>query len=598
MKHLNTLGFLILAAALVAVPLYAGNEYELRLFMLFLIYGIIAVGLNVLVGLTGLVSLGQAGLFALGSYTGAILATRLNFDILACSIVAAVVSGMFGALLAYPSVRVRGVYLAVVTIAFGIIVENVAIEWQSLTGGTTGLTSIPRPNIFGFKLSGFAFYGVLAGTLFVFTILIHHLRLSRYGRAMLAVSQSETASRALGINPTGVRTLAFVIASITAGVAGTFYAFLNSYISPDIFTFSDSVRFLLMVILGGAGTTFGAVVGAYILTYLPEYLQQFAIWQRFAYGALLLLVMFILPRGILGTLGALLSRVRPVPKAPEASEGISAETSLCHEARELPAELVAHDLTVRFGGLTALSQASLHVRGGEVHALIGPNGAGKSTFINTISGFYRPNEGRFELDGIELTGRSSRQIARVGLARTFQNTELFGDLSVLDNVMVGYDQRLSYGLFGALLQTPRMWREERECRKTAIGLLDFVGLLPQANDAAKFLPFGLQRRLEIARALAAKPRLLLLDEPAAGLTTQEIDDLEIMIRKIANLGISVLLIEHHVELIMALADTVTVLDYGQVIASDTPAVVQNDPRVIEAYFGTSHSNADDNEVVA
>lgn len=590
MRHLNTIGFLIFAAILIAVPLQAGNEYELRLFMLFLIYGIIAVGLNVLVGLTGLVSLGQAGLFALGSYTGAILAIRLHFDIVACSIIAAIVSGLFGALLAYPSVRVRGVYLAVVTIAFGIIVENVAIEWQSLTGGTTGLTSIPRPSVFGFRISGFAFYAVLAGTLFVFTLLIHHLRLSRYGRAMLAVSQSETASRALGINPTGIRTLAFVVASVTAGIAGTFYSFLNSYISPDIFTFSDSVRFLLMVILGGAGTTFGSVIGAYILTYLPEYLQQFAIWQRFAYGALLLLVMFILPRGILGTLGVLFQRFRPAEPVPDASEGISAETSLHHEAREMPAELVASNLTVRFGGLTALSHASLRVKGGEVHALIGPNGAGKSTFVNTISGFYHPNEGQFELDGLQLTGRSSRQIARVGLARTFQNTELFGDLSVLENVMVGYDQRLSYGIFDAVLRMPRMWREERECRKTAIGLLDFVGLLPQANNAAKFLPFGLQRRLEIARALAAKPRLLLLDEPAAGLTTQEIDDLEAMIRKIANLGISVLLIEHHVELIMALADTVTVLDYGQVIASDTPAVVQNDPRVIEAYFGTSLSH--------
>ncbi|HEY0235080.1 MAG TPA: branched-chain amino acid ABC transporter ATP-binding protein/permease [Afipia sp.] len=591
MRYLNTLGFLIFAAILVIVPLKAGNEYELRLFMLFLIYGVIAVGLNVLVGLTGLVSLGQAGLFALGAYTGAILSMRLHFDIVACSISAAIVSGLFGALLAYPSVRVRGVYLAVVTIAFGIIVENVAIEWQSLTGGTTGLTSIPRPNVFGIKLSGFAFYGILAGTLFVFTLLIHHLRLSRYGRAMLAVAQSETASRALGINPTGIRTLAFVVASVTAGVAGTFYAFLNSYISPDIFTFSDSVRFLLMVILGGAGSTFGAVIGAFILTYLPEYLQQFAIWQRFAYGALLLIVMFVLPRGILGSLQVVFDRFRPADPVPSASEGIAAEDSLRHESRELPAELVASDLTVRFGGLTALSHASLRVKGSEVHALIGPNGAGKSTFVNTISGFYRPNEGRFELDGINLTGLPSRQIARIGLARTFQNTELFGDLSVLDNVRVGYDQRLSYGLFGALLRTPRMRREERECRETAIGMLDFVGLLPQANNAAKYLPFGLQRRLEIARALSAKPRLLLLDEPAAGLTTQEIDDLEIMIRKIAKLGISVLLIEHHVDLIMALADTVTVLDYGQVIASDTPAVVQNDPRVIEAYFGTSLSHA-------
>ncbi|MGX9427843.1 MULTISPECIES: branched-chain amino acid ABC transporter ATP-binding protein/permease [Bradyrhizobium] len=591
MRHLNATGFLVFGLVLIAVPLQAANEYELRLFMLFLIYGLIAAGLNVLVGLSGLVSLGQAGFFALGSYTAAILATRLHFDVVACCISAAVVCSLFGALLAYPSVRVRGVYLAVVTIAFGIIVENVAIEWQSLTGGTTGLTSIPRPNLFGIKLSGFAFYWVLAGALFVAVLLIHHLRYSRYGRAMLAVAQSETAARALGINPTAIRTLSFAVASVTAGIAGALYAFLNSYISPDIFTFSDSVRFLLMVILGGAGSTFGGVIGAYILTYLPEYLQQFQVWQRFAYGALLLLVMFVMPLGIVGTLRSLFDRLRPPDPAPASSEGVPAEKSLHHEARELPAELVAGDLTVRFGGLMALSKVSLRVKGGEIHALIGPNGAGKSTFVNTVSGFYQPNEGWFELDGIGLTARRSYDVARLGLARTFQNTELFGDLSVLDNVMVGYHQRLRYGLAGALLRTPRMRHDERECRAAAIGLLDFVGLLPQANDTARHLPFGLQRRLEIARALATKPRLLLLDEPAAGLTSQEIDDLEAMIRRIASLGISVLLIEHHVDLIMALADTVTVLDYGQVIASDTPATVQNDPRVIEAYFGTSLSHA-------
>jgi branched-chain amino acid transport system ATP-binding protein/branched-chain amino acid transport system permease protein len=260
--------------------------------------------------------------------------------------------------------------------------------------------------------------------------------------------------------------------------------------------------------------------------------------------------------------------------------------------------LVATALTVRFGGLSALSNVSLRVKGGEIHALIGPNGAGKSTFVNTISGFYRPDEGRCELDGVELTGRRSLDIARLGLARTFQNTELFGELSVLENVMAGYDQRLTYGLLQALLRTPRMRREERECRRTAIGLLAFVGLSQYANDEARFLPFGLQRRLEIARALAGKPRLLLLDEPAAGLTTQEIDDLEAMVRRIAGLGVSILLIEHHVDLIMALADTVTVLDYGQVIASDNPAAVQDDPRVIEAYFGASPDRADLVEVGA
>ncbi|MFG1290133.1 branched-chain amino acid ABC transporter ATP-binding protein/permease [Xanthobacter versatilis] len=597
-RHLTLLGFAALAAILVIVPLTSGNEYELRLFMLFLIYGIIAVGLNVLVGLTGLVSLGQAGLFALGSYTGAIVATRLGFDMISSSLIAALVAAGFGVLLAYPTVRVRGVYLAVVTIAFGLIVENVAIEWQSLTGGTTGLTSIPSPNAFGVRLSGYAFYGVLAVLLFLATAAAHNLKVSRYGRAMLAVSQSEIAARALGVDATAMRTLAFVAAAVTAGLAGTFYAFLNSYISPDIFTFSDSVRFLLMVILGGAASTFGPVLGAYILTYLPEYLQDFAVWQKFAYGALLLVVMFVMPRGIMGSLAAGLKRLVPVPRAVAASEGLPAEETLRLDPRAQKSELVARDLTVRFGGLTALAKASLRVKPGEVHALIGPNGAGKSTFVNTISGFYQPSEGDFELDGIQLAGKPSHEIARAGLSRTFQNTELFGEMTVLENVMVGYQQRLGYGLFAALLRTGAMRREDAECRRAAIGLLVFVGLQDYANEEARFLPFGLQRRLEIARALAARPRLLLLDEPAAGLTTQEIDELEAMIRRIAALGVSVLLIEHHVELIMAVADTVTVLDYGQVIASDAPAVVQENPRVIEAYFGTSLDHATPAEVTA
>ena len=598
MSRLHALGFLLLAAILVAVPLASDNEYELRLFMLFLIYAIIAVGLNVLVGLAGLVSLGQAGLFALGSYTGAIVATRLGFDLVGASVIAAVVTGLFGILLAYPTVRVRGVYLAVVTIAFGLIVENVAIEWQSLTGGTTGITSIPGPNVFGFPLSGYAYYAILAVSLLVLVAAAHNLKISRYGRAMLAIAQSETAARALGLNPTAMRTLAFVVASVTSGIAGTYYAFLNAYISPDIFTFTDSIRFLLMVILGGAASTFGPVIGAYILTYLPEYLQEFAGWQRFAYGALLLVVMFALPRGIVGSIVALAGRLWPVAKAVATDTGLPARETVAADAGRPHAELVARDLTVRFGGLTALSSASLRVRPGEVHALIGPNGAGKSTFVNTISGFYQPAEGTFELDGVQLTGLRSHQIARAGLARTFQNTELFGEMTVLENVMVGYQQRLSYGLAAALLRSPAMRRDEDRCRRSAIGLLALVGLGDYANEQARFLPFGLQRRLEIARALAAGPRLLLLDEPAAGLTTQEIDELEATIRKIAGLGISVLLIEHHVELIMAVADTVTVLDYGQVIASDTPAVVQADPRVIEAYFGASAGHANPAEVSA
>lgn len=592
-KYQSLIGFAALAIILAIVPLTAANEYELRLFMLFLIYAVIALGLNILVGLAGLVSLGQAGLFALGAYTAAILSTRLGFELVSSSIAAIIVASLFGALLAYPTVRVRGVYLAVITIAFGLIVENAAIEWQGLTGGPMGITGIPKPSVLGIPLSGYAYYGVLAVVLVLVVIVTHNLKRSKYGRAMLAVSQSETAARSLGINATGIRTLAFVISAATAGLAGVLYAFLNSYISPDIFTFSDSIRFLLMVIFGGTGTTTGTLIGAYILTYLPEYLQQLQYWQKFAYGLLLAVVMFVLPLGVFGTLSELWRKWRPIPRKIEAA-GLSLEDSLeiGKASEQRPTELKAEELTVRFGGLTALNDVSLRVQPAEIHALIGPNGAGKSTFVNTISGFYRPDNGRYELNGVDLSGQPAHRVARSGLGRTFQNTELFGDMTVLENVMAGYQNRFSYNFLDACVRTPRFLREEEQCRAAALGLLGFVDLTDCANEKARFLPFGLQRRLEIARALATSPRLLLLDEPAAGLTTHEIEELDKMIRRIASLGISVLLIEHHVELIMAVANQVTVLDYGVVIASAPPDIVQADPRVIEAYFGTHAAPAE------
>jgi ABC-type branched-subunit amino acid transport system ATPase component len=334
-------------------------------------------------------------------------------------------------------------------------------------------------------------------------------------------------------------------------------------------------------------------LGAFILTYLPEYLQQLQYWQKFAYGLLLALVMFVLPLGVFGTFVELLKRLRPQPRSVDASSGVPAVEAVRTEndRATTASELIATGLTVRFGGLTALNDVSLRVRPAEIHALIGPNGAGKSTLVNTVTGFYRPDSGGFELDGADLTGRPPHAIARAGLARTFQNTELFGDLSVIENVMIGYHRRLKYTLFDAAVRTPRFRRQEEKCRRVAIGLLAFVGLTDFAHERARFLPFGLQRRVEIARALASAPRILLLDEPAAGLTTQEIDDLDGMIRRVASLGVSVILIEHHVELIMAVAHRVTVLDYGVVIASDVPEMVQDDPRVIEAYFGMTATAA-------
>lgn len=587
----------VLGILLYTLPQMVANAYELRIWMLLLIYALVALGLNILTGLTGLVSLGQAGLFAIGAYTSAVLSTKFGFGLGTCIVVAMILSAAFGVLLSYPTVRVRGVYLTVITIAFGIIVENVVIEWSSLTGGPNGISSIPIPTMFGLPLEDTKFFYVLA-ILFLLAFLLHYnLIKSRFGRAMRAVSQSETAARTVGINPIVMRMMSFVIAAAFAGAAGAAYAFLNQYVNPDTFRFDDSVRFLLMVILGGSGTVIGPALGATILTFIPEYLQSFGEWQRFAYGVLLALVMFGMPMGIVGTVNLWISRFsksvnlrsRPWPCVNADTEALlksgTAAGTTCLQTK---------DMTMAFGGLVANDKVSEVLKAGTVHSVIGPNGAGKSTFINCVSGFYRPTSGSIEFMGQIATTKQSHQLARMGLARTFQNTELFGDMTCLENVLVGADSRYCSGLFATLLRLPSYFRDERRYAAEARCLLEYVGLDDYAEEKARNLPFGHQRRLEIARALAMSPKLLLLDEPAAGLTHGEIEDLMKLIRNLASHQITVLLVEHHVDMIMAVSDHVTVLDYGKVIASGTVAEVRTNPAVIEAYFGTGET--DDNVV--
>ena len=581
----------VIALCLIVTPFVVQNNFQLRVIMLFLIYALVAMGLNILVGLVSLVSLGQAGIYALGAYTVGVLTVKYDWPLFATMGAAVVSSAIVGVVLAYPSVRVRGVYLAVVTIAFGLIVQNVVIDWRTVTGGTLGISNIPRANLGFGPLDTTGLYTLIAGIMFAAFLLHHNLIYSRYGRAMHAVAQSETAASSLGINPANQRVFAFVISAVYAGIAGALYAYLNRYVNPDTFSFSDSIRFLLMVILGGSGTTLGPLIGAGILTWIPNLLQAFGKWQLFVYGALLAAVIFLMPKGIIGTLNswlrALMSRSRNQQQSaepwPKASDQIA---EFLRSQDQIRGPIMAtSELTIKFGGLTALSNVSLQVERASVHAIIGPNGAGKTTMLNALSGFYKPTSGVVYLNQQDIGSLTSDQVARIGLTRTFQNTELFSEMTVKENIVVAFNSRYKTGILGTLLRLPGYFREENKIDAQSVQLLDYVGLRDFAGELAKNLAFGHQRRLEIARALGLSPQILLLDEPAAGLTHAEIDELIALIRDLKSLGVTIILVEHHVDMIMAVSDHVTVLDYGEVIASGTPAQVRDDPRVIEAYFG-------------
>jgi branched-chain amino acid transport system permease protein len=591
----------LVAAVVFAVAWGFLPEFTVTLLCYIGLYAIVAVGLVMLTGIAGITSFGQAAFVGLGAYaTGWLCTSPLVTVALGLEpesawlpwlglglglLITGVVAWALGAI----TLRLSGHYLPLATIAWGLSLYFLFGNLESL-GGHTGMSGVPplRVGSFGFgsnRSLGLVIWAVLALVLWA----LHNLLDSREGRAIRALKSGRVMAESMGVATARQRIKVFVLAALLAALSGWLYAHLQRFLNPTPFALGVGIEYLFMAVIGGSGALGGAVLGAAAITMAKEWLQDWlpallgksGNFEIIVFGMLMIAVMQRASGGLWPLLAGWARRfVQPGSPAAAGSAPPLPQ-------REMPASghavLEARGVSKRFGGLAANQDVNLVLRAGEIHALIGPNGAGKSTFFNMISGVDDPTQGAVVLGGQPMTGRPSRAFAAAGVSRSFQHVRLLKDRSVLDNVALGAHLRGHSGWLKAMLRLDRA--EEAALREEAMRQLDRCGLGGQAHEPAGALPLGSQRIVEIARALCAQPSVLLLDEPAAGLRHLEKQALSELLCHLRTQGLAVLIVEHDMEFVMQIADRVTVLEFGQVIAHGTPQQVQADPRVLEAYLG-------------
>ncbi len=586
MKSLSPTRLLVFAVVLILVvaPFFAPAFYVTLLNYIGL-YSLVALGLVLLTGVAGQISFGQAAFVGLGAYTTAVLTTHYGWSPWLTLIVALAITLVIGYLLGLITLSMGGHYLPLATIAWGMSLYFLMGTIEQF-GGFTGITGIPPVSIFGYSLEKenhfyYFIWVVVLAALWGCANLLD----SRPGRAIRAVKQGSTMVEAFGVHPGRMKTAVFVIAALLACVSGWLYAHLQRFVNPTPFGINQGIEYLFMAVVGGAASVWGAVLGATLITLLKTWLQdllpkiigQAGQFEIIVFGILLVIILQYARDGLLPYLQRFVpKRDRVLPAAAD---------RLHHRTMPVANSPVLDVNSARktFGGLVAVNDVSFAVNAREVVGLIGPNGAGKSTCFNLISGALPTTSGSIKFMGQELTGQVASAISKLGLARTFQHVKLVATMTVVENVALGAYLRGSKGILASALKLNR--EDEASALAEAMRQLQRVGLAEHAHDAAGSLPLGKQRIVEIARALASDPILLLLDEPAAGLRFAEKEQLAKLIRDLKREGMTVLLVEHDMDFVMDLVDRLVVLNFGQKLAQGLPEVVQADPAVREAYLG-------------
>ena len=562
-----------------------------QILMFLMLNILLAQSMNLLTGIAGQISLGHAGFYGMGAYASGILMKSAGLPFILSVPLAGVLGAITGYLVSFPAGRVREFYLGMMTLAFGLIFREVVREWDDLTGGAVGLSSIPSTTLrnltlFGATLNAVDYFRVVLVITAVTMWLVHNFIQSHHGRAFYAIHSSEVAAGCLGIPRTATKQLAYAIAAGMAGLAGGLYAHLIGYLGPESFDLPRSIEVLVTTVVGGLGSMAGQILSAIVFTFLPEKLQIFARYQFIVYGLILAFTLILLPRGLAGLLFLPPRFIKPA----SLRQAGTTDVAIPPVRSEANAALIVDGVTMRFGGLTAVDNVSLELHPGRITALIGPNGSGKSTLVNVISGIYQPTEGTVRFFGETITGLEDHRIAGLGLMRTFQDPRLVPRFTVRENLLLGAYRRYRSSGLAAALALPSAAREEAGFLATVDAVMKMAGIADVADQPLESLPYGYRRLVEVGRAILAEPRAILLDEPAAGLSEGEMTLLARMIRAMKDAGMMVLLIEHHMDFVAELVDDVVVLDSGRVIYHGDIAGMRRSPAVIEAYLGTeSHA---------